>query len=409
MKEGKLYIGISTEKEILERTNNGGVITSLLKFALESKMVDIIVAVRQGRSRYESVLSFVTEPQEVKACAGSLHFGTPGIAKNIKKYLDTHNKKIAVVCKSCDARALIELAKIGQVNIDNIIMIGVNCTGTLAPAVTIDMIRKSGVDPYTLIYEDIDDDKLTFKFAQQAEKTFELSELEQNGLGRRNNCQRCEYPIPRMADLACGKWGLNGEKETFIELCSTKGEELFGKAVSEGIIKVRTPTEQQIKLREQEETRKIESAKKRQVEQFRDCDRDKSYWTSQLQACIKCYSCRDVCPLCHCKRCVLERDVPETVQKGIIPPPLTFSMIRVLHVACYCVNCGQCEDVCSADISLSLLTHYLNKHAAKIFDYEAGTNVRDRLPLSAIPESERSNPSTELGTAEMQVDIEALG
>ena len=397
MKTGELYIGISSEKQIVEKAENGGVVTSLLKFALKSKLVDTVVAVRKGKNRYEGVLSFITEPEEVNECTGSFHFATPGIAKNVKKYLDTHNKKIAVVCKSCDARALIELAKIGQVNIENIIMIGVNCSGTLAPVPTINMLRESGIDPYALIYEDIDDDKLILKFAGDTQKTFDINELEEKGLGRRRNCQRCEYPIPQMADLACGKWGLNGQRGTFVELCSTKGKELFAKAVSKGVIEIKTASNEQIKLRKQEEARKIDSAKECQKAEFASPE-DKFYWLSQLQACIKCYGCRDACPLCHCKRCVLERNVPETVQKGIIPPPLTFSMIRVLHVACYCVNCGQCEDVCSADIPISALAHYLSKHATDLFDYEVGTDVHDPLPLSAIPESERSNPSSELKT-----------
>jgi len=395
MKTGDVYIGISSDEEILEKTEDGGVVTSLLKFALKSKLVDTVVAVRKGKNRYEGELSFMTEPEEINECTGSFHFATPGIAKNVKKYLDTYNKKIAVVCKSCDARALIELAKIGQVNIENIIMIGVNCSGTLSPVPTINMLRDSGIDPYALIYEDIDDDKLILKFDPDTQKTFDINELEEKGWGRRRNCQRCEYPIPRMADLACGKWGLNGERGTFVELCSTNGKELFEKAVSNKVIEVRPPSEEQIKLREQQETKKIDSAKKRQSEEF-EIPEDKFYWLSQLQSCIKCYGCRDACPLCHCKRCVLERDTPETVEKGIIPPPPTFGMIRILHVACYCVNCGQCEDVCSADIPLSTITHYLNKHTTELFDYEAGVNLDVRLPLSVVPEFERANPSPQL-------------
>ena len=395
MKTGELYIGISSEKQIVEKAENGGVVTSLLKLALKSRFVDTVVVVKKGKNRYESMLSFMSEPEEVNECAGSLHFATPGIAKNVKKYMDTYNKKIAVVCKSCDAKALIELAKIGQVNIENIIMIGVNCSGTLAAIPHINMLRESGIDPYKLIYEDIDDDKLILKFDGNVQKSFRLNELEEKGLGRRRNCQRCEYPIPRMADLACGKWGLNGERGTFVELCSTKGKVLFEKAVSEGIIEIKSASKEQIQLRKQEETKKIDFANARQKVDFAKPE-DKFYWLSQLQACIKCYGCRDACPLCHCKRCVLERDVPETVERGVIPPPATFGMIRLFHVACYCVNCGQCEDVCSADIPISELAHYLSKNATELFDYESGANMDVRLPLSAIPEAERANKSTEL-------------
>jgi len=395
MKTGDVYIGVSSDEQILEKAENGGVVTSLLKFALKSKLIDTVLAVKAGKNRYEGILSFITEPEEIKECAGSFHFATPGIAKNVKKYLDTYNKKIAVVCKSCDARALIELAKIGQVNIENIIMIGLNCSGTLAAVPHINMLRESGIDPYKLTYEDIDDDKAILKFDGDAQKIFHLNELEEKELGRRRNCQRCEYPIPRMADLACGKWGLNGQQGTFVELCSAKGKTLFEKAVSNGVIEIKTASEEQIKLRNQEEAKKVSSAKARQKVDF-ETPEDKFYWLSYMQACIKCYGCRDVCPLCHCKRCVLERDVPQTVEKGIIPPPPTFGMIRLFHVACYCVNCGQCEDVCSADIPISALAHYLSKDATELFDYESGVNLDTRLPLSSIPEAERVNKSTEL-------------
>jgi len=395
MKAGDMYVAISTDKEILERSEHGGVITSLLKFALESGLVDVAVTVRQGRNRYETALSFITEPAEIKTCSGSFHFATPGIAKNVKKYLDTYNKKIAVVCKSCDARALIELAKIGQVNIENIIMIGVNCSGTLAAVPHINMLRKTEIDPYKLTYEDIDDDKVVLKFDGDTQKIFRLKELEEKGMGRRKNCQRCEYPVPRMADLACGKWGLNGQKGTFVELCSTKGKALFEKAVSKGVIEINRASKEQIELRKQEEAKKVESAKAHQKVDF-TIPEDKFYWLSHMQACIKCYGCRDACPLCHCKRCVLERDVPQTVEKGVIPPPPTFGMIRLFHVACYCVNCGQCEDVCSADLTISRLAHYLNKQSMDLFDYESGLNLDIRLPLSIVPEGERANKSTEL-------------
>ena len=195
--------------------------------------------------------------------------------------------------------------------------------------------------------------------------------------------------------MACGKWGLNDEKETLVELCSTKGKVLFEKAASKGVIKIKKASKQQLELRSREETKKINFAKKRQKAEFEQPE-NKFYWLSQMQVCIKCYGCRDVCPLCHCKRCVLERDVPQTVEKGVIPPPPTFGMIRLFHVACYCVNCGQCEDVCSADIPISRLAHYLNKQSMELFDYESGVNLDIRRPLSIVPEDERANKSTEL-------------
>jgi formate dehydrogenase subunit beta len=342
------------------------------------------------------VLSYATDPEEVLQCAGSLHFATPPIAKSIRKYLDTHDHRIGVVCKSCDARAIIELSKINQVNIENILMIGINCSGTLSPVPHIELLRKSGVDPYELEWENIEERDLVLRFKGEGEKRFRLEELEQEELGIRANCRRCEYPVPRMADLACGKWGLeDGEGKSLVEICSNRGKSLLEKAARSGILELSHTTKQQIERRSRKEKEKTDAAKAKQAAEFSAPD-EKFYWFLQFENCIKCYGCRDACPLCHCKRCVLERDVPEMVEKGTLPPPITFGMIRMFHVACSCVNCGQCEDACSADIPVSRLAHNLNKISSRLFGYDSGIDVDAPLPLCAIPEEEKKLTSAEL-------------
>jgi formate dehydrogenase subunit beta len=397
MKVGDLYLGGSRDPQLAERGENGGVVTTLLRFALQEGMVDGVFAVQAGASRYEGVPVQTDDPQELAGWAGSLHFATPSIAKSVKKYLDTRNRRLAVVCKSCDARALVELAKINQVNLENILMIGLNCSGTLSPIPHVEMLRNLGLDPYLLEWEDIEGDNLVLRFRDGSERSFALDGLEQRGLGRRANCRRCEIPVPRMADLACGKWGLEeGERgATLIEVCSEKGRQLLERAVSQRIIELAPATERQIQSRQRQERDKIDFARATQAEDFA-APADKFYWFSQMDDCIKCYGCRDACPLCHCKRCVLERDVPETVERGIVPPPFTFGMIRLLHVASYCVNCGQCEDACSVDIPLSRLAHNLSKIASSLFRYDAGIDRDAPLPYADIPEEERRSQSPEL-------------
>ena len=151
------------------------------------------------------------------------------------------------------------------------------------------------------------------------------------------------------------------------------------------MIELRPPAQRKIQERERLENEKINSARTRQQQEFAP-PKDKFYWFSQLDECIKCYGCRDACPLCHCKRCVLERDVPETVEKGVVPPPFTFSMVRLLHVASYCVNCGHCEDACSVDIPLSRLAPNLSKIAGTLFHYRAGFDRGEPLPYAHIPD-----------------------
>ncbi|MFZ1947396.1 MAG: hypothetical protein WAW06_07595 [bacterium] len=35
------------------------------------------------------------------------------------------------------------------------------------------------------------------------------------------------------------------------------------------------------------------------------------YWTGVLSKCIKCYACRQACPLCYCKECITEKSQPQ--------------------------------------------------------------------------------------------------
>ena len=68
--------------------------------------------------------------------------------------------------------------------------------------------------------------------------------------------------------------------------------------------------------------------------------------------CLKCYRCRDVCPVCNCKVCSLEKPYYEE-DPFAEPDPLMLHAIRMGHMAFSCINCGQCEDVCPMEIPLS--------------------------------------------------------
>ena len=230
---GDLYLGWAADKEAFEKSDHGGVVVSLLRFALREKIADVAISINKKEdSRFEVMLRAVDDPDEVKP-VGSLHCATPGIAKFLRKYLDgAESKKVILVAKPCDAKAIIELAKRKQVNIDNIIILGVNCTGTFRPHDFKKMVREVfEVEPERVVSEEIEDDKLILKTSDGKQLERDLRELEEKGYGRRENCRRCETPIPKMADLAVGKWGAR-DKKSFIEVCSTKGAELLENIVA---------------------------------------------------------------------------------------------------------------------------------------------------------------------------------
>ena len=393
--KGDLYLAWSCDDKIREMGESGGAVTALLKFALEMRLVDAVVAVKKRNgNRYDGVLSLITDPDEVVESAGALHFAPVNVAKEIHKYLDgAKDLKIAVTCKPCDCRAIIELAKRGQINMANVILIGLNCTGTVLPAVARRTIKDEyHVDPEDVVGEEIDNGKLIITLADGTRKERVLEELEEKGYARRENCRRCAFNIPRMADLACGKWGTKGKKVTFIEVCTEKGSVLVEKAIDAGALIVEIPDDEALKEREKKEKQAVEMAQKwekRDLNFLRRLsyeDRLK-YWLGYFNRCIKCFGCRDVCPLCYCQECYLE-PARGFVQGGETPPHMMFPLVRLAHVADSCVNCGQCQDACPMEIPLTRLYHMLNRELSSMFGYVPGLDVGDYPPLTIVTPEE---------------------
>lgn len=401
--KGDIYLARSSNDEILKKSEYGGAVTSLLRFALESKMVDAVLAIKaRDGNRYDGVPTLITDPEAVIETAGSLHCVSPNIARFLKEYLNgAFDMKIAVVCKPCDARAIIELAKRAQINMDNLILIGLNCTGTLPSAAAKQMFREEfGVNPADIIREDLEEGKLTITLRDGTEKQKELDELEQKGYGRRENCRRCDINIPIMADIACGKWGTDGKKATFIEVCSEKGSDLIEKAIKAGHLKVEKPDSGAIESRKKRNEEEVLLAKKWQDKDFaalRDMSTEEkfSYWLGEFSRCIKCYGCRDACPICYCKDCILEAD-RGIVAPGEIPPDIMFPMIRSVHVMDSCVNCGQCQDACSMDLPLARLIFMLNREIGDIFKNEPGMDVNAPIPLKSVTDEELAVAGVEI-------------
>ncbi len=239
-KKGDMLYAWTTDAEIQKKAELGGAVTALWKYALESKTVDAILAITKGVDLYDAVPVIISDPKEIAKTAGSLHCGTLLIPKLIKKYLSENpTLKLGVTVKGCDAMAFYELAKRKQIDLDRIIMIGVNCGGSVSPVLARKMIKeKYGVDPNVVHKEEIDKGQFIIEY-EGGHKGISVDELEEAGFGRRSNCRRCKMKIPRQADLACGNWGVIGPragKATFIEVCSEKGANLVDGAKKKGIL-----------------------------------------------------------------------------------------------------------------------------------------------------------------------------
>jgi formate dehydrogenase subunit beta len=192
--------------------------------------------------------------------------------------------RLGVVVRGCDERALIEMAKREQVNLDSLTLIGLACTE-----------------------------------AQAVE------------------C-RCQHPYPQRVDA---------------------GEKVKGVAP--------TADENVRQLLEQ------------------SFDERLAFWHHEFSKCIKCYGCRNACPVCICDECILEDEL--WVQPGVLPPDYaSFQMIRAYHISDKCIGCGECEAACPMDIPLTRLYALVRETVKELFDYEAGADVAEPSPLATTLE-----------------------
>jgi ferredoxin len=107
-----------------------------------------------------------------------------------------------------------------------------------------------------------------------------------------------------------------------------------------------------------------------------------SRWMYEFQKCIKCYGCRNICPVCFCSECSLEHE--ELIGAGRLPPEVPlFHLVRAAHMAGRCIDCGLCEDACPADIPLRLLYRKVNGIVCDTFGYDTGT-AQAQSPFSLV-------------------------
>ncbi|MDD1679084.1 MAG: Coenzyme F420 hydrogenase/dehydrogenase, beta subunit C-terminal domain [Methanomicrobiales archaeon] len=387
--KGDMVYAWTTDAEIAKKAECGGAVTGLLKFALETKLVDAVFAVKKGQDLYDAVPVVITNPEEVKDVAGSLHCGTLLMSKLVKKFLNgAKDMKIAMVVKGCDMMGLYELGKRQQVNLDNLIMIGVNCGGSVSAITARKMIKeKFGVDPDTVHKEEIDKGQFIIEY-EGGHKGISMDELEEQGFGRRPNCRRCKLKITRQADLACGNWGVIGDKAgkaTFVEACSDKGTSLLEGAIAAGVIKVEPAPEKGIEIRKKTENAMLKLGDKWRKKDFEKLGEGRQRLENivkETSRCIRCYQCVEQCPICYCVECSTKK--PYLVPPGDVPPSFMFHLIRLTHVSDSCVNCGQCQELCAMDIPNALHMHALQVDLQEMFGYVPGVDMT--LPVLALVE-----------------------
>lgn len=378
-------------KKTIFLVKNNDVLKSLrtfLKQLLESQFINAVLVPKMLPSGDGYVQSLIKKP----AMLADTNPIAPTMAVQSAQILSELTSsgiasRIGVVLKPCELRAVIELAKFLQVNLDNIVTIGVDCPGTYEVKEYAELNEQERIIATQNLINDIS------KGETSANDTIAIREA----------CRICEYPVPLNADITLGLLGSNPSKEIAVFVSETLEKELAEKLSLDLKEDGNSDRENAIKAT----IGKRKEARDRLLSEMNEKVNGLDKLLETFSTCIRCHNCMNVCPICYCKECVFKSSVFEhrsdqflnwSDRKGAVRMPsdtLIFHLTRLTHMATSCIGCGMCDSACPSKLPVSRLFNLIGKELQEMFEYVPGRNIEEEAPVSGFREEELT---TESGT-----------
>ena len=121
-------------------------------------------------------------------------------------------------------------------------------------------------------------------------------------------------------------------------------------------------------------------------------DQRMAYWREELSRCVKCYACRQICPLCYCQRCIVDKNRPVVIStSATLKGNFAWHVTRAFHLAGRCIGCDECTRACPAGIDLRLLNLSLAKAAEENFGFRAGVDPEAEPIVGSYSERDKED------------------
>jgi len=298
-------------------------IREVVRKLLRQKEVDLIIGFEEGSMPLHSTPCFIRNEEEAERLIWNSFCDN-----NLARYLIKRQEKSAIVAKGCDARAIVELIKEKQIPREQVVIIGIPCQGM------VDRRRiEAELEGKEILEAEEQDDKLTLKG---------------DGLSRVLNrdeylypcCQACTHRNPTAYDILIGEMVAEKAADQYSDIAEFEAK----------------PPEERW-----------------------------NHIFDEVNKCIRCYACRNACPLCYCKECFVDKTRPQWIGKTTdTNDTFVFHIMRAFHLAGRCVECGACERACPMGVDIRKLNRKLAADVKEIFGYEAGTSLEQVAPLATF-------------------------
>lgn len=284
--------------------------------------------------------------------------------------------RLAVVLRSCEMRALVELVKLQQASLEDVTLIGLDCPGTYELAEFSGRGREIG--------EKLGEYLAAAKEGRQP--TFD-------GLTLRTACQMCVQPLPEHAAIALHLFGVDASQGIPVELESDLAARLSISPAPDQALGARQVVVERLIAAHSELRKALLSGIHERLANDGGIAALFSY-------CIRCHNCMTACPICYCKTCLFktasfdhqpEHYLTAARHKGAVRmmgDTLLFQLTRLNHMSASCVSCGMCTSACPADIPVGLVFSAIGEQVDAVFEYVPGRDLSEALPLITFQANE---------------------
>jgi len=289
--------------------------------------IELFIGYERGPMPLQATPAFIRKPEEVArliwdaTCENNLCAFLP-------KY---RGKKVGLMVKGCDSRAIVGLMQEGQWVRENLHLVGVSCAGVIDP--------RQVAARLSLSVEDLADVRLDSDHVVVGETVILRNEA------IHSVCRDCRQHNPVVYDVRLG---------------DEVSDDLPGDPFAH--------------------VREIEAL---------SADERWARFAAELQRCNLCYACRQACPMCYCNICFADRTMPRWFNQTTLPEDIQFyQIIRTFHLAGRCVGCGACTRACPQGVNLRQLLDKLRLDVRELYAYEAGVDPNAKPPLTTYREND---------------------
>jgi len=287
---------------------------------LEDGKVDVVIGFEKGTLPLKATPCFIRSPQEVEKLIWD-----ETCDNNLANYVRQIKGKKAIVAKGCDTRALVVLMQENQVAREDLYILGVSCNGVINR-------KKIEAETGEILSAELAEGKISVQ-GMNGSKEFAFADVKDD------TCQSCRYPNPVLEDAHFGDKVETGNQEVpFADVVAMEEKSLLER---------------------------------------------RAYFQEEMAKCIRCYACRNACPMCYCNECFVDCNSPKWLTGGVDPAEnMMFQVGRSLHLAGRCVDCGACVRACPQGVDIRALSRKVTKDCLTMYRHEAGVTLEDPPALN---------------------------